>query len=78
MISPGNFPKAKLSENRTTPTEEPLLDYNTFDESVHAHQPFINTQPNPPPPPEQPEAEPNNYRPVFAIIKTFTDYIRIF
>lgn len=46
--------------------EESLLDYNTFDES--SHDSLIN----------QPNREDQPNRPVFAILKTFTDYIRIF
>jgi hypothetical protein len=66
-ISPSHFPKSKPSEHRPT-LEEPLLAYNTFEESAADESLLRPTGPS--------EAEEN--RSIFAILKTFTDYIRIF
>lgn len=74
-LGPGDFPKSKLHQqqiqqqlqNETrSPMEESLLDYSTFDESGNEN--LVN----------QTENENQPKRPFFAIIKIFTDYIRIF
>mmetsp|Transcript_14321 Transcript_14321/g.21445 ORF Transcript_14321/g.21445 Transcript_14321/m.21445 type:complete len:157 (+) Transcript_14321:58-528(+) len=84
-ISAGQFPRAKeslsglssgmesTSSARTT-LDEPLCDYNTFDgQQADALEALVRRE-------SSDEVEPDNTqnRNVFAILKTFTDYMRIF
>jgi hypothetical protein len=62
--SGGHSTKAKLSENRPA-VEEPLLDYNTFEETG-GDESIVS-----------PKSETEESRSIFAILKTFTDYIRL-
>ncbi len=70
-ITPGDFPKAQkpVTEYRNATVEEPLLEYQTFDER-NATVPLST-------PPETNQGE-NQNKSMVAIIRTFTDYIRIY
>jgi hypothetical protein len=72
VIGTGEFPRVKsltsIENNTRNTLEEPLADYNTFDDAHHMDSLFSQSTAEEPPP----------NRSLFAILKTFTDYMGLY